>query len=99
VSTVQKREFSVTKIVDFVAKQLRLGLEGKIGKFNITQPFLDALSTAVQGLGRNLTESGVLLSFNIVSIEVNATQVDRIDITVALGVPIPANFIVLTLQI
>jgi hypothetical protein len=99
ISSVQKREYSITKIIDYVAKLLRSGLENKIGKFNITQPFLDALSTQVEGLGRSLVESGVLLSFNIVNIGVNPTQVDRIDITVALGVPIPANYIVLTLQI
>jgi hypothetical protein len=48
-SSIEKRELSITRVVDYTAKFMRAGLRNFIGKFNITQGFLDTLSTVVQG--------------------------------------------------
>ena len=55
------RTDSVTKIVDFVAKFLRTGLKNYIGRFNITQGFLDSLGHVIAGLLGFLSDSGVLI--------------------------------------
>jgi hypothetical protein len=99
VSTIQKREFSITKAIDYTAKFLRIALSKQIGKFNITQAFLDALSTSVQGLGRHLVESKVIREFTLSSIEQDEDQPDTVNITVLLTPMYPANYIALTLQI
>jgi len=99
VSTIQKREFSITKSIDYVARFLRIALSKQIGKFNITQSFLDSLATSIQGLGRYLVESGVVNEFSLSSIEQDETSPDTVNIVVVLGVPFPCNYIALTLQI
>jgi len=99
VSSVEKREFSITRIIDYTAKFLRTGLNKQVGNFNITQSYLDAVASSVQGLGRALRESGVLLDFQLVSINVNDVQPDKVDIVVAVDVPYPANYIELTIQV
>ena len=37
VSSIEKRELSITRVVDYTAKFMRAGLRNFIGKFNITQ--------------------------------------------------------------
>ncbi len=99
VSTVQKRELSITMAIDYVAKFMRLALSKQIGRFNITQSFLDALATSIQGLGRFLVASKIVRSFQISSIEQDETNPDTINVTVLLEPLYPSNYIALTLQI
>lgn len=99
VSSIQRREVSVTRVIDYVAKFLRLALSKKVGRFNITQQFLDSLSTQIQSLGRYLVESQILASFKLTGIAPNEDQPDTIDITVVISPFYPANYIALTLQV
>tara|TARA_Y100000034_G_scaffold135869_1_gene209518 strand:+ start:236 stop:3388 length:3153 start_codon:yes stop_codon:yes gene_type:complete len=99
VSTVQKRELSITKAVDYVAKFFRSALSSQIGKFNITQSFLDSLSVQVQGLGRYLVSTKILNDFSVVSIGVNADDPSQVDIVCLLDVQHPCNTIYMTLQV
>lgn len=99
VSSIQKREASITTVIDYVAKFFRLALSKKIGKFNITQQFLDSLATQIQGLGRYLVEAKILKSFKLTSLQQNADQPDTIDITCTISPFYPANYISLTLQV
>jgi hypothetical protein len=99
VSSVERREFSITRIIDYTAKYMRTGLNKQVGKFNITQSYLDGLASAVQGLLRALRESGVLIDGRLVSIAVNDVQPDKVDIVIAIDVPYPANYIEVTLQV
>ena len=99
VTTVQKRELSITKSVDYVAKTFRNAMTGKIGKFNITQSLMDSLSVQIQGLLRTFVDGGILTSGQLSSISQNSDNPDTLDITVILGVPYPCNYIALTLQI
>lgn len=99
VSSIQKREVSVTRVIDYVAKFLRLALSKKIGRFNITQQFLDSLSTQIQSLGRYLVEAQILSSFKLTSIAPDEDAADTINITVVILPYFPANYIALTLQV
>jgi hypothetical protein len=99
VSTIQRREYSITRTIDYTAKFLRSALTKNIGRFNITQSFIDSLATSVQGLGRFLVESGKLTEFQLSSIQQSDTAADTIEIVVVIGVPFPVNYIAITLEI
>lgn len=98
-TSVETRELSITKVVDFTAKFMRIGLRNFIGKFNITQPFLDTLSTVVQGQLSFLTESGVIIGGDLNNIVQDSSAPDTVLIDVTLDVPYPCNYIRLTLVI
>jgi hypothetical protein len=98
-TSIERRELSITKVVDFTAKFMRSGLRSFIGKFNITQPFLDTLSTVVQGQLSFLTESGVLIGGDLNNIIQDKSAPDTVLIDVTLDVPYPCNYIRLTLVI
>lgn len=98
-TSIETRELSITKVVDFTAKFMRAGLRGFIGKFNITQPFLDTLSTVVQGQLSFLAESGVIVGGDLNNIIQDKSAPDTVLIDVTLDVPYPCNYIRLTLVI
>jgi hypothetical protein len=98
-TSIETRELSITKVVDFTAKFMRSGLRNFIGKFNITQPFLDTLSTVVQGQLSFLTESGVIVGGDLNNIIQDESAPDTVLIDVTLDVPYPCNYIRLTLVI
>lgn len=98
-TSIETRELSITKVVDFTAKFMRAGLRNFIGKFNITQPFLDTLSTVVQGQLSFLTESGVIIGGDLNNIVQDTSAPDTVLIDVTLDVPYPCNYIRLTLVI
>jgi hypothetical protein len=98
-TSIETREFSITKVVDFTAKFMRAGLRNFIGKFNITQGFLDTLSTVVQGQLTFLSEAGVLIGGDLNNIIQDTDQPDTVLIDVTLDVPYPCNYIRLTLVV
>jgi hypothetical protein len=99
VSTIQKRELSITKTVDYTAKLFRNALTKKIGKFNINSAFLDSLATQIQSLISLLVSTQVLTSAQLTEIAVDDDNPDTVNITILLDVPYPCNYIALTLQI
>jgi hypothetical protein len=98
-SSIEKRELSITRVVDYTAKFMRAGLRNFIGKFNITQGFLDTLSTVVQGQLTFLSEAGVLIGGDLNNIVQDTTAPDTVLIDVTLDVPYPCNYIRLTLVV
>lgn len=98
-TSIETRELSITKVVDFTAKFMRAGLRNFIGRSNITQGFLDNLSTVVQGQLNFLVEGGVLIGADINNLIQDADAPDTVLIDVTLDVPFPANYIRLTLVI
>jgi hypothetical protein len=97
--SIETREYSITKVVDFVAKFMRAGLRNFIGTFNITQPFLDTLSTVIQGMLGFLVENGVIIGGDLNNLVQDKTQPDTVLVDVTLDVPFPCNYIRLTLVI
>jgi len=98
-SSIETRELSITKVVDFVAKFMRAGLRNFIGRFNITQGFLDTISTVIQGQLTFLTEAGVLIGGDLNNIIQDKDEPDTVLVDVTLDVPYPCNYIRLTLII
>jgi hypothetical protein len=98
-TSIETREFSITRIVDFVAKFMRIGLRNFIGRFNITQPFLDTLSTVVQGQLGFLREAGILVGGDLNNVTQDASAPDSVTIDVTLDTPLPCNYIRLVLVV
>ena len=98
-TSLETRTDSITKIVDFTAKFMRQGLRSYIGRFNITQGFLDSLGHVCQGLIGFLVDIGVLIGGNLNNIVQDETAPDTVLIDVTLDVPFPCNYIRLTLVI
>lgn len=99
VTSIETRTDSITKVVDFTAKFLRRALRNFIGRFNITQGFLDSLGGVIQGLGGFLVESGILVGFNLNNIIQDETAPDTVLVDCTLDVPFPCNYIRLTLVV
>jgi len=98
-SSIETRTDSITKIVDFCAKFYRRGLKNFIGRFNITQGFLDSLGHVLEGLSSFLKEAGVLIGAKINNIVQDDTAPDTVLVDITLDVPYPCNYIRLTLTI
>jgi hypothetical protein len=98
-TSIETRTDSITKVVDYTAKMLRYSLRSFIGRFNITQGFLDALSSVIDGVGGMLVETGVLIGFNVNNIIQDEDNPDTVLVDVTLDVPYPCNYIRLTLVI
>jgi hypothetical protein len=98
-TSIETRTDSITKIVDFTAKFMRRGLRNFIGRFNITQGFLDSLGHVIQGLGGFLVDSGMLIGFNLNNIIQDASAPDTVLVDCTLDVPFPCNYIRLTLVV
>lgn len=97
-TSVEQREQSIVKAVDYCAKFYRMSLKVYIGRYNITQGFLDTLSTVAQGLGRWLEEEGKVVSGaelnNLIQDENNP---DTVLIQVSIDPLYPCNYIVITI--
>lgn len=98
-TTVEKRELSITTALDFAAKLIRTSLRNFIGQFNITQTIKDAITTALEGLRNFLLRLGVFKSFEVDAIRQSASQPDRLEIDITVGVLYPLNYIQVTLVI
>lgn len=99
VTSIETRTDSVTKIVDFTAKFMRRSLKNYIGRFNISQGFLDTLGTTVQGLFGFLTETGVLIGGSLDNIIQDEDDRDTVLLDTTLDVPIPCNYLKLVLMV
>ncbi len=98
-TSIETRTDSITKVVDFTAKFLRRGLKNFIGRFNITQGFLDSLGHVLEGLLDFLKGAGVLIGARVNNIIQDEAAPDTVLIDITLDVPYPCNYIRLTLVI
>lgn len=98
-SSIEVREFSIVKAIDFTAKFVRQALRNFIGRFNITQGVQDSVNSVLDGIGKFLTEQGALASFTINRLVQDPDQPDRLLIDVTIGVLYPLNEIRVTLII
>jgi len=99
-TSIEKREQSIVKAVDFCAKFFRMGLDQYIGRYNITPAYLDTLSTVVQGFARWLVEEGkVVMAANLNNLVQSEDSPDTVLIDVSLEVFYPGNYLRLTLVV
>lgn len=98
-STVQKRELSITTALDFASKMIRASLRNFIGQFNITTTVQDAITSAMEGIRSFLLRLGVFDSFEVNAIRQSAEDPTRLELDVTVGVFYPLNYIQVTLVI
>ncbi len=99
-SSIEKRELSITKALDFGAKYLRSTFTPYIGKYNITSKFLDSLSTLMQGALRFLVDDvGLWRSASLNSLQQDTDKPDVIEADISVTPLYPANTIRITLRL
>jgi hypothetical protein len=98
-TSIETRELSITKVVDFVAKFLRVSVRKFIGVNVINKDLLDSLGTTIHAALKFLEEVGVLNGSNINQIVQDTTNPDTVLVDVTLDVPFPCNYIRITLVV
>lgn len=100
-TSVERRELSITKAIDYVAKFMRNALRNFIGSFNITPSFLDQLSTIIQGQLAFLGTDGlgVVADATLNNVIQDEDNPDTILVDVTLEMLYPANYIRVTLVV
>lgn len=106
VSSIKFQEYSVTKNVDYMAKFLRTTFAPFIGQFNIIDTTLDALKTTAEkaivffrDTSRVPRFGGVIRSGKLVSLAESELEIDTVDATFQLQIPIPLNHIDIVIQV
>tara|TARA_Y100000592_G_scaffold61278_1_gene95753 strand:+ start:4443 stop:6077 length:1635 start_codon:yes stop_codon:yes gene_type:complete len=97
VTSIAKRELSITTALDYTAKFLRKALKPYIGKNVISPAFLKLANTVLVGVGLFLTREGVLNDFQVVSVTQDAINPDTLNVEVNVLVKFPVNYIKITL--
>jgi hypothetical protein len=95
--SIETRELSITKVVDFVSKFLRTAVRKFIGVNVINQNLLDALGTTINAVLKFLESIGVLNGSTLNQIIQDANAPDTVLGSITLDVPYPCNYIMLTL--
>jgi hypothetical protein len=98
-TSIETRELSITKVVDFTAKFLRASIKKFIGVQTINEQFLDTVGTTIQGILNFLVETGVLNGAELNNILQDEENPDTVLVDITLDVPYPANYIRLTLVV
>lgn len=90
---LENRELSIVKALDTFTKSLRSSLVGRVGRFNITQGYLDDMSLLIDSICGNAVQSGLLANANLADLYQDPVQRDTLVIDVNVAVLYPANYI------
>lgn len=99
VSSVENREDSVTRILDYVSYFMRDELTPRTGVTNITPDYLDFISTVLHGRLERLIQLGIIVDGVLESISVAEDDPTEIYVDFSLTIPYPANRFRLTIAI
>jgi hypothetical protein len=99
VTLIEKRELSITKDVDFVAKFKRNQLKEYIGKHNITEVYLEQLRVVNDALTKKLVDDGQLITSEVLRLEADEDLPDEVILDEDILTPFPSNYIRVTLFI
>jgi hypothetical protein len=97
-TSIAKRELSITKALDFVAKFIRKGLKPYIGNRNITPAFIKLVETVLNGISRYLVREGYIEDMKVLSVKQDGDAPDTIYIDINIKVLYPVNYIKVTLM-
>lgn len=104
-SAIKFQEYSVTKNVDFIAKFLRVTFKPFIGQYNIVDTTLDSLSATAQGAVNFLKSQplpkigSVIRGGSLSQLEESEDQIDTIIMRFSFLIPIPLNYIDITIEV
>lgn len=99
VSTVNKRELSILRAVDFSAKFYRLTVKSFVGVYNISTDTNNLLALTLQAASESLTDDEVIFSASTGKPAQSTTQSDKTEVTITLEVYVPNNYIEITLVV
>jgi len=94
---VSKRELSIVKALDYVAKFIRKSMVPYIGRYTITPAFLKLVNSILISISLYLTREGRIADMKILSVAVDDIAPDTIRVTVDIKVKYPVNYIKVTL--
>lgn len=94
---VSKRELSIVKALDYVAKFIRKSMVPYIGRYTITPAFLKLVNSILISISLYLTREGRIADMKILSVAVDELSPDTIRVTVDIKVKYPVNYIKVTL--
>jgi hypothetical protein len=97
-TSVERRELSILKTLDFVAKFMRNGLSGYIGRYNISPQFLKLLTMTLQAQILYLVKNGHVNDIKILNIVQAEEAADTIEVSLDVLVKYPVNYIKIELQ-
>lgn len=98
-ATIQRRELSVTKTLDYYSLGLKQVLKGFVGPYNVFKGTLTALNNAVEGyharlLGQSFDKIGSpILSGVIREVKEDEFSIDTVRLVTAVDIPVPLNYI------
>jgi hypothetical protein len=96
-TSIQSKELSITKAVDYLAKGLRATNRAFIGRSNITSGFLDQLTLANEGYLDYVENLGVVKKAELKSLLQDTDQPDTVMVEVEVEVLTPCNKIKITI--
>jgi hypothetical protein len=100
VGTIETRELSITKAIDYYAKSLRLALAPTIGRNVITDRFISMrVSPIITGVSDYLKEGGAINGYTLTSIQQSSTAPDTIVAVIDVTPAYPCNTIRITLEV
>lgn len=96
-TSVERRELNITKTLDFVAKFIRNGISGYIGRYNITPAFLTMLTTTLNAQAIFLKRSGYVNDLKVLKVEQDPIQKDVVLVDLSVLPQYPVNYIKINL--
>lgn len=96
-TSIEVRELSITKALDYGAKFIRNALDPYIGRYNITPSFLRLMGTTANGVGIFLIREGVFNDFSIDSLVQDTVNPDTLLLDFRVLVKYPVNYILVSL--
>lgn len=96
-SSVAKKEASITTIRDHVAKSLRAVAEAYIGKYNITPDTITRVTGSLKSTIQDLVQEGwILETSQLTSVAQDINNPDTLIVEAKVDVPYPCNYIKIT---
>jgi hypothetical protein len=96
-TSIEARELSITKAIDWLTKVLRATNRVYIGKYVITPGFIDQLTLANEGVLRNAKALGVVNGASLTQIAQSETEPDVVLLEVTVQPAYPCNKIKITI--
>lgn len=91
--SIEAREISITKTVDYTAKFVRNTVTPFIGKYIINKSTLDMINFAIKGAGEVLVRDGILNDFKVSSVAQDTVSKDTVLVSISILPPYPVNYI------
>jgi len=93
VTTIERKELSITKQVDYTAKYIRKTLDKYAGKYNITPNFIGLVEANLRGISEDLVLGGIIADLKVLSVYQDTISPDTVRAEVEITVKYPANYI------